>query len=109
MFTDFLDFGSPLLRLCCSNYDRDSFAQTDAASALGASIGFAIVAPHLIVTFLAAVFTMLAWAMNKRGFALTGGILFAVAMALFPLYFMFVIVQLILAFVGFARLKQINT
>lgn len=52
---------------------------------------------------------MLAWAMNKRGFALTGGILFAVAMALFPLYFMFVIVQLILAFVGFARLKQINT
>ena len=84
-------------------------AQTDAAIALGASIGFAIVAPHLIVTFLAAVFTMLAWAMNKRGFALTGGILFAVAMALFPLYFMFVIVQLILAFVGFARLKQINT
>ena len=83
-------------------------AQTDAAASLGAGIGFAIVAPHLIVAFLGAVFTMLGWSLNKRGFALTGGILYAVSMVLFPIYFMFVIVQMILAFVGFARIKKIN-
>ena len=46
--------------------------------------------------------------MNKRGFALTGAILYAVAMVMFPFYFFFVVVQMILSFVGFAKLKTIN-
>ena len=45
-------------------------------------------------------------AMCKRGFALTGAILYAVSMVLFPMYFFFVIVQMILSFVGFAKLKK---
>ena len=44
--------------------------------------------------------------MKKRGFALVGAILYAVAMVLFIPYFMFVIVQMILSFVGFANLKK---
>ena len=45
--------------------------------------------------------------MNKRGFALTGAILYTVALVLMPLYFMFVIIQMILSYVGFAKLKTI--
>ena len=82
---------------------------TDAAEAIGAGIATALVMPHMIVTLLAVIFNILGWAMNKRGFALTGGILYAVAMVLFPLYFFFVIVQMILSFVGFARLKKLNS
>ena len=39
-------------------------------------------------------------------FALTSGILYAVSMVLFPMYFMFVLIQTVLSFVGFARLPK---
>ena len=55
----------------------------------------------------AVIFNVLGWAMNKRGFALTGAILYTVALVLMPLYFMFVIIQMILSYVGFAKLKTI--
>lgn len=79
---------------------------TDSAEAVGAGIAAMLVMPHMIVTLLAVIFNILGWAMNKRGFALTGGILYAVAMVLFPLYLFFVIIQMILSFVGFAKLKS---
>jgi len=62
--------------------------------------------PHMICAVLAAIFNMLGWSMNSRGFALTGAILYAVAAVMFPLYAMFVLVQMVLSFVGFARLKS---
>ena len=37
--------------------------------------------------------------------ALTAGILYAVAMVLFPMYFFFVVVEMILCFIAFARMK----
>ena len=80
----------------------------DTAEQLGSAIATAIVMPHLVVTFLAVVFNALGLFMHKRGFALTGAILYAVAMALFPFYFFFVIVQMILSFVGFAKLPKKN-
>ncbi len=48
----------------------------------------------------------LGWALSSRGFALTGAILYAVAAVLFPLYAMFVLIQMILSFIGFAILKK---
>jgi len=44
--------------------------------------------------------------MKKRGFALTGAILYTVALILFPMYFMFVIIEMILSYVGFAKMKK---
>lgn len=82
-------------------------AQSDVASAIGVGIATILVMPHMICTILATIFNVLGWAMNKRGFALTGAILYAVAMVVFPMYFFFVIVQMILSFVGFAKLKKI--
>lgn len=81
---------------------------TGTATVIGAGLATALVFPHLICAGLAVIFNILGWTMNHRGFALTGAILYAVSMLLFPLYFMFVLLEVILSFVGFARLKKIN-
>lgn len=81
----------------------------DAAAAIGAGIATVLVMPHMICAVLAAIFNVLGWAMSSRGFALTGAILYAVAAVLFPVYAMFVIIQMILSFVGFVRLKKLNS
>lgn len=79
---------------------------TNTAEQLGAGIAIAVVMPHLVVTFLAVLFNALGCFLKKRGFALTGAILYAVAMVLFPLYFMFVILEMILSFVGFGTMNK---
>jgi hypothetical protein len=79
----------------------------DTAETIGAGLATALVFPHIICSGVAAIFNILGWSMNHRGFALTGAILYAVSLILFPLYFMFVIIQMILSFVGFAKLKGI--
>lgn len=89
-----------------SYFASNTVNQTDAAASVGAGLAAAIVTPHMVCAALAAIFNVLGWAMNKRGFALTGAILYAVALALFPVYFMFVIIQMLLSFVGFARMKN---
>lgn len=78
----------------------------DVAEQIGTSLATAVVMPHLIVAALAVIFNALGLFLKKRGFALTGAILYAVALVLFPVYFMFVIVQMILSFVGFAKMKK---
>lgn len=81
---------------------------TSDIEAVGTGLATALVFPHLLCTGLAVIFNILGWVMNHRGFALTGGILYAVAMVLFPMYFMFTLIEMILSFVGFARLKKLN-
>lgn len=76
------------------------------AGQIGIGIATALVAPHLIVTALAALFNALGLFMRKRAFALTGAILYTVAVILFPLYFMFVIIEVIFSFIGFAKMSK---
>lgn len=80
-------------------------SSTDEIQQLGVGLAATIVYPHAILVFIALIFNVLAWAMNKRGFALTSGILYAVSIALMPIYFMFVIIQMILSFVAYAKMK----
>lgn len=83
-----------------------SAGSADAAEAIGTTIGLALIVPHLLFVGLALIFNILGWAMSKRGFALTGAILYAVSILMMPIYFMFVLVEMILSFVGFAKLKK---
>ena len=76
------------------------------AEAVGAAIASWLVMPHPICTFIAFIFNALAVFMERRPFALVAGILYAVAMVLFPTYFMFVVVQTVLCFVGFGLMKK---
>ena len=75
---------------------------------IGSGLATAIVMPHLVFTALAVIFNALGLFMRKRGFALTGTILYTVALVLFPVYFMFVVIQMILSYVGFAKMKKEN-
>ena len=84
-------------------------ANSDAGSsaeAAGAAIASVLVMPHLVCTLIAEIFNALAFFLQKRGFALVAGILYAVAMVLFPTYFFFVIIQTVLCFVGYALMKK---
>lgn len=78
----------------------------DAAEQVGSGIATAIVMPHLICTALAVLFNGLGLFMRKRGFALAGAILYTVALALFPMYFMFVVIEMVLSYIGFAKMKK---
>lgn len=74
------------------------------AESIGFGIATAIVFPHLIATAVAFIFNLLGWIMDHKWFALTGAILYTVALILFPLYFMFVVVEMVLSYIGFARM-----
>lgn len=76
------------------------------AADAGAAIATMLVMPHLVCTLIAALFNVFAVVFNKYGFALVAGILYAVAMVLFPAYFFFVIIQMILCFVAYAQMKK---
>ncbi|BFL38663.1 hypothetical protein [Agathobaculum massiliense] len=79
---------------------------TDTISALGTGIAAMLVTPHIICVVIATIFNIVGWYMNKRGFVLTGAILYAVSILMFPLYFLFVVVQTVLSFVGFAKMPK---
>ncbi|SFE88670.1 hypothetical protein [Peptostreptococcus sp. D1] len=79
---------------------------TGGADTVGVGIATMLVLPHILCTGIALLFNILGYFMNKAGFMLTSGILYAVAMVLFLIYFMFVIIQMILSFVAYAKMKK---
>lgn len=76
------------------------------SSSDGGALASVLVMPHMVMVFLAVVFNGLAFALNKKGFALTAGILYAVSIIFMPIYFMFVIIQMVLCFVAFAKIGK---
>ena len=76
------------------------------AYSLGVSIGLAIATPSVVCAAIATVFAWIGWATCTRGFALTSGILYAVAMVLLFAWAMFWVVEMILCFVGYSKLKK---
>ena len=88
------------------SYWSNTGAGVDSAEAIGAGIATIMVMPHLLCAGLAALFNILAYFMRHRAFALTAGILYSVAMLLFPPYFAFTVIQAILCYIAFARMKK---
>lgn len=78
------------------------------AYALGVALATTLILPHMLCAVLAAMFNIVGFAACSRWASLTGAILYAVAGLLFFPYLPFVLVQMILSFVGFARLKEIR-
>ena len=87
-------------------YFSGAIGSTTGSEQAGATIAFVLIMPHAFLLFLGLIFNILGWAMNKRGFALTGAILYAVTMFLFIPYFFFVVIQTILAYVAYAKIKK---
>jgi len=90
-------------------YFTGIIGSTEGAEQIGSALAAALVFPHILCTGLGLLFNILGWAMNRKAFALTGGILYAGAMILFPPYFFFVIIQTILSFIGYAKMSKTKT
>lgn len=76
------------------------------AQVVGTGLAVAIVMPHFVSTVIGLIFNLLGYFLNHRAFVLTSAILYSVAIVLFPIYFMFVIVQMILMYIAFAKMKK---
>lgn len=90
-------------------YWMGAVVSSTGAEAAGAGIAGMLVMPHLVCTFIAVAFNALGFFLNKQSFALVGGILYSVAMVLFPMYFFFVLPEAILSFVAYAQMKKVPT
>lgn len=75
---------------------------------IGSLIANAIVVPHTISVFIALIFNWIGYFLNLRWCALVSGIIYCISMILMPLYAIFVIIQTILSFIAFAKMKNIK-
>lgn len=89
-------------------YFSGAIGGSEGSEQLGAAMATALVTPHMILVVLATIFNWVGYFANKRGFALTGGILYSVGGVMFLIYILFVVPSLVLSFVGYANLKKIN-
>lgn len=80
----------------------------EAATAIGGAIATALVAPHMAMFLLGAIFGWLGVFLKKSWAALTAAILYSVGTVLFLAYAMFGIPLLIFGFIGYANQKKIN-
>lgn len=76
------------------------------AEQAGAALATALVFPHMLAVAIGLIFNMLGYFLNNRAFVLVGAILYSVSILLFMMYFMFVIVQMILSYIAFGRMKK---
>ena len=67
-----------------------------------------IVMPHMVLFVLATIFNWFSYIKNKRGFALSAGILYLISLIVFPMDLIFVVPSTILSFIGYFRLKKVN-
>ncbi|NLB21993.1 MAG: hypothetical protein GX833_01855 [Clostridium sp.] len=86
-------------------WGKASSAGAESAEQVGAGLAMMLVFPHLLLTVFGFIFNLLAYFMRHRGFTLVSAIIYAVAILVFMPYFMFLMIQMILMFVAFAKLK----
>lgn len=83
-------------------------AESD-ADIVGGAIATLLVAPHMVIVSIATLFNILAYFLNKRGFALVAGILYSVGALVFIFYAFFVLPSLVLCYVAYAKMKKQET
>jgi len=88
-----------------NNYLNENINKTD-GSEVGSVIGVAITMPSMILSAIGTIFAWVGFGTNKRGFALTSGILYAVAIVLMIPWFMFNIIQMVLSFVAYGTMGK---
>ena len=74
---------------------------------LGSTLALKIILPHLVLSLLATIFNGVTLFLNNRNFALISSLFFLLALAVFPLYFIFVILQTTLCLIAFFKMKKV--
>ena len=82
------------------------FADGSDFEKLGTAVMTMMMYPHLITVAIGLLFNILGWALHKPGYALTCAILYTVGMVLFPFFFFMLLVQTILSYVAYAKMKR---
>ena len=83
-----------------------STSSSDVFEAVGNGLAFTVILPHLIATAVAVLLNALGCFMKRSGIVLAGAILYCVALLLMPIYFMFVVIEIVLSFVAYARMSR---
>lgn len=89
-----------------SYFANSIFSSSSGTEAVGAGLAGILVAPHIAFVGLGVLFNWIGWGMNLRWAALVSAILYIVSIFLMILYAIFVIVQVVLCFVAFAKMKK---
>ena len=84
---------------------QESRTQSDAYQA-GTIIGTTVVLPSVLLSAISTIFAWVGFGTNKRGFALTSGILYAVAIVLMLPWFMLNIIQMVLCFIAYGTMGK---
>lgn len=90
------------------NYFIGGINSTIGTEQIGAELATMIVMPHMVMVWIAVIFNWLGFIFRLRWSALVAGILYAVAIVLFFMYFMFVVVEMILCFIAYGKMKKQN-
>lgn len=83
------------------------FHSRNVAKSIGTAIGIALVTPHVVSFAIGALFNWIGWATRIRGFTLTAGILYSVALLLGVQNWFMVILPVVLVFIGFVKQGKI--
>lgn len=73
---------------------------------LGGALATALVLPHMAAVIIAVLFNIFGYIINNRWLALASGIFYIISLILMPIYFMYVIIEAILSFIAFAKIKK---
>ena len=91
------------------SYFTGAVGSTTGAEQAGAAIATALVFPHMALVILAAIFNIIAFFLNSKGFAITAGVLYCVGGVLFLPYIFFVVPMIVLSFVGVSMVGKIKS
>lgn len=80
----------------------------DSATQIGTVIGASIVMPSVVLSAIGTIFAWVGFGTNKKGFALTSGILYSIAIVMFFPWFMFNIVQMILSYIAYGTMGKVK-
>ena len=88
------------------NYFIGGMLSSSGMESISAGLASALVMPHTLLVGLGVLFNWIGWIMKLRWAALVSGILYAVSILLMFIYGPFVIIQMILCFVAFSKMKK---
>ena len=80
----------------------------DAIQGLGTVLAMGLATPFAVAGGIATVFAWIGYGTLRRGFVLTAAILYSIAIVLLFVWFYLVIVQMILCYVSYARMKRMG-
>ncbi len=79
---------------------------SDSSESLAGGLASLMLAPHIGLVLIAVIFNWIGYLFKLNWAALTAAICYGVAMVVFMLYFMFVILEMIFCFIGYAQMKK---